>query len=64
MTLRTAFGRVVLQVWRGKNPADGTLGIPIRERWGLGPHQQLSPVLEDKLCYFVGPEKLFSGPTK
>jgi len=28
-----------------KNPADGTWGIPIRQQWGLGPHQQLSPAL-------------------
>jgi hypothetical protein len=43
----------MLQVWSGKNPADGTWGIPIRQRWGLSPHQQLSPALEDKLCYFA-----------
>lgn len=53
MQLRTAFGGVVLRVWRGKNPADGTWGIPIRQRWGLGPHQQMSPALEDKLAYFA-----------
>jgi hypothetical protein len=53
MRLRTAFGVVALKVWRGKNPAEGTWGIPIRQRWGLGPHQQLSPALEDKLAYFA-----------
>lgn len=53
MQLRTAFGRVVLQVWRGKNPATAKWGIPIRERWGLRPHQPLSPALEDKLGYFA-----------
>jgi hypothetical protein len=53
MQLRTAFGVVALRVWRGKNPADGTWGIPIRQRWGLTPHQQLSPALEDKLGYFA-----------
>lgn len=53
MRLRTALGEVKLKVWRGKNPADGTWGIPIRQRWGLGPHQQLSPALEDKLAYFA-----------
>lgn len=53
MQLRTAFGRVVLRVWRGKNPADGTWGIPMRQRWGLSAHQQLSPALEDKLGYFA-----------
>ncbi|HEX5398472.1 MAG TPA: hypothetical protein VFY06_05425 [Verrucomicrobiae bacterium] len=33
MQLRTSFGAVVLKVWRGKNPADGRWGIPIRQRW-------------------------------
>jgi len=53
MQLRTSFGTVVLSVWRGKNPADGQWAIPIRQRWGLLPHQQLSPALEDKLAYFA-----------
>jgi hypothetical protein len=53
MQLRTAFGVVKLRVWRGKNPADSHWSIPIRQRWGLGRHQQLSPALEDKLAYFA-----------
>jgi hypothetical protein len=53
MHLRTAFGIVTLRVWRGKSPTDGTWAIPIRQRWGLSPHQQLSPALEDKLAYFA-----------
>ena len=53
MQLRTAFGLVVLSVWRGKNPANGHWGIPMRDRWGLSPHQELSPALEDKLAYFA-----------
>ena len=53
MHLRTAFGPVALQVWRGKDPADGHWGSPLRERWGLSAHQQLSPALEDKLAYFA-----------
>jgi hypothetical protein len=53
MQLRTAFGVLKLRVWRGKNPADGHWGIPIRQHWGLGPPQQLSPALEDKLAYFA-----------
>jgi hypothetical protein len=43
---------VTLKVWRGKDPGDGHWGCPIRERWGLSAHQQLSPALEDKLAYF------------
>jgi hypothetical protein len=52
MRLRTAFGPVALSVWHGKDPADGRWGCPIRQRWGLSAHQQLSPALEDKLAYF------------
>ena len=53
MRLRTAFGLLVLSVWRGKNPSDGRWGCPIRQCWGLAPHQRLSPALEDKLAYFA-----------
>lgn len=53
LQLRSAFGVVRLSVWRGKNPADGRWGCPMRQRWGLSPHQQLSPALEDKLAYFA-----------
>ena len=53
MQLRTAFGVVALRVWQGKNPADGRWGTPMRQRWNLTPHQQLSPALEDKLAYFA-----------
>lgn len=53
MHLRTAFGPVALKVWRGKDPADGHWGSPLRERWGLSAHQQLSPALEDRLAYFA-----------
>jgi hypothetical protein len=53
MRLRTGFGVVGLEVWHGQNPADRSWGCPIRQRWGLRPHQQLSPALEDKLAYFV-----------
>jgi hypothetical protein len=52
MHLRTSFGLVALSVWHGKDPADGHWGCPMRERWGLSAHQQLSPALEDKLAYF------------
>ena len=51
MRLRTGCGVVVLRVWHGHNPADGRWGCPSRQRWGLTPHQQLSPALEDKLAY-------------
>lgn len=52
MRLRTSFGPVVLSVWHGQDPADGHWGCPMRERWGLSAHPQLSPARADKLAYF------------
>ena len=51
MGLRTAVGRVKLKVWHGQDPQDKHWGCPIRERWGLRAHQQMSPVLEEKLAF-------------
>jgi len=53
MHLRTAFGSIELAVWYGQNPSDRSWGCPMRQRWGLSAHQQLSPALEDKLAYFA-----------
>lgn len=53
MHLRSAFGQVELLVQYGQDPADRHWGCPMRERWGLCAHQQLSPALEDKLAYFA-----------
>ena len=53
MQLRTLAGRVELQVLHGQDPADGHWGCPVRERWGLSCHQQLSLALEDKLAFTV-----------
>ena len=51
MQLRTAAGVVELQVLYGQDPADAHWGCPVRERWGLTQHQQLSLALEDKLAF-------------
>jgi len=53
MHLRTSVGAVVLTVWHGTDPATGRWGCPIRQRWGLTPHQQCSPALEEKLAFTV-----------
>ena len=50
MHLRTAVGMVELKVWQGQDGRDGPWGVPIRQRWGLKAHQQMSPGLEDKLA--------------
>jgi hypothetical protein len=51
MHLRTAVGVVALEVWHGKDPGDGHWGCPLRERWALTAHQQMSPALEDRLAF-------------
>jgi hypothetical protein len=53
MHLRTAFGPIELEVCYGQDPSNRAWGCPIRQRWGLSAHQQLSPSLEDKLAYFA-----------
>ena len=51
MALRTVVGRVELLICHGKDPSDGHWGCPIRERWGLSAHQEMSPMLEQKLAF-------------
>ena len=51
MRLRTVVGVVKVVVWQGKDPADQHWGCPIRERWSLRAHQQMSPGLEEKLAF-------------
>jgi hypothetical protein len=53
MRIRTGPGVVELEVVHGQDPRDGHWGCPIRERWGLSDHQQLSLALEDKLAFTV-----------
>ena len=51
MRLRTVVGSVELEVWQGKDPQDQHWGCPIREKWGLRPHQQMSAALEERLAF-------------
>lgn len=51
MSLRTVVGVVRLEIWQGKDPADQHWGCPIRQRWGLKAHQQMSPALEEKVAF-------------
>lgn len=53
MQLRTGVGVIELQVLHGQDPADAHWGCPVRERWGLTCHQQLSLALEDRLAFTV-----------
>ena len=51
MHLRTVVGIVKLAVWQGQEGKQGTWGSPIKERWRLRPHQQMTPALEEKLAF-------------
>ena len=51
MQLKTGVGVVKLTVRYGKDPTSGRWGWPIRQQWGLGCHQKMSPGLEDKLAF-------------
>ena len=51
MHLRTVVGVVELTVWHGQDAKDKHWGCPIRELWALRPHQQISPVLEQRLAF-------------
>ena len=53
MRLRSVPGLIELEVLHGQDAADGHWGCPIRERWGLSDHQQLSLGLTDKLAFTV-----------
>jgi hypothetical protein len=51
MHLRTGVGVIELTVLHGQDPQDQHWGCPVRERWGLAPHQEMSPALEDRLAF-------------
>jgi len=51
MHLRTVAGVVEIRVWQGQDGRDGVWGCPIKEKWGLQAHQQMSPALEEKLAF-------------
>jgi hypothetical protein len=51
--LRTSVGVVELRARHGDDPGPQRWGCPIRQRWGLTPHQQCSPLLEQKLAFTV-----------
>jgi RNA polymerase sigma factor (sigma-70 family) len=53
MGLSTGVGVLKVKIWYGLDPGSGRWGCPMRQRWGLGPHQEMSPALEDKLAFTV-----------
>jgi hypothetical protein len=53
MSLSTGVGVLKIKVWYGLDRGCESWGCPMRQRWGLGPHQEMSPALEDKLAFTV-----------
>jgi hypothetical protein len=53
MQMQTEAGPVKLEVSYGQDATGRHWGCPIRERWGLTTHQQLSLALEDKLAFTI-----------
>ena len=43
-------GDVTVAVDYGRDPRTGKWECPARARWGLGPHQKMTPELEDRVC--------------
>ena len=50
LTLHTVVGPVTLSVACGRDRATGDWSCPARTCWELGPHQKMTPELEDRLC--------------
>jgi hypothetical protein len=53
MQLRSASGVIKIKVWYGLDPGSGCWGCPVRQRWGLEAHQEMSPALEERLAFTV-----------
>ena len=43
-------GKITLEVTCGRDRQSGQWKCPARERWGLGPHEKMTPELEDRVC--------------
>jgi hypothetical protein len=48
--LHTVVGKITLEVTCGRERQSGQWKCPARERWGLGPHEKMTPELEDRVC--------------
>ena len=51
MTITTTVGEVVIRAAYGQDPETGVWLSPVRQLWDLGPHERMSPVLKEKVCY-------------
>jgi Uncharacterised protein family (UPF0236) len=53
LSLRTQVGEVVVEIDHGQDKQTGKWFCPQQEVWGLGAHQKLTPLLQDKLAFTV-----------
>lgn len=53
LRLRSELGAIKLVLDYGQDRATGQWGSPVRQAWGLAPHQKITPALAEKLCFTV-----------
>jgi hypothetical protein len=53
LTLESSVGPVEIQTDYGQQSGGGDWICPQRQHWGIGPHQKMTPALEDRLCLTV-----------
>lgn len=53
LTLRTQVGKVAVETDYGQDKDTGHWLCPQQEIWKLGPHQKITPLLQDKLAFTV-----------
>lgn len=51
LLLRTVVGEIRIQVDYGRSPTSGAWIHPVREAWGLGRTERISPELQARLCH-------------
>lgn len=53
LTLRSSVGMVEIMTDYGQGRGGGDWVCPQRQFWAVGPHQKMTPALQDKLCFTV-----------
>jgi hypothetical protein len=53
LTLESSVGTIQIQTDYGQERGGGDWVCPQRAAWGLGPHQKMTPALQDRLCFTV-----------
>jgi hypothetical protein len=53
LTLESSVGAIQIETDYGQEAGGGDWICPQRERWDIGPHQKMTPALQDRLCFTV-----------